>query len=108
MRLTIVWRVLSLVTLTLALSGQGLAEGQRDQKIGGLRDELGEGFRGVNKRLDSLQQALAGESVLGRYAAAEVEERERGERERIIVWSANAWPLHAFRRRQLQQHFVHW
>ena len=46
MRLTIVWRVLSLVTLTLALSGQGLAEGQRDQKIGGLVNDYTADFDG--------------------------------------------------------------
>ena len=32
-------------------------------------------FDGVDKRLDSLKQAMQGEPVLGRYAAAEVEER---------------------------------
>lgn len=32
-------------------------------------------FDAVDKKLDSLRQAINGESVLGRYAAAEVEER---------------------------------
>jgi len=32
-------------------------------------------FDGVDKKRDSLRQAINGESVLGRYAAAEVEER---------------------------------
>ena len=34
-------------------------------------DEL----KAVNKRIDNLRNAMTGESVLGRYAAAEVEER---------------------------------
>jgi chaperonin cofactor prefoldin len=40
-------------------------------EIGGLRDEVREN----TKRMESLKQAAFGESVLGRYAAAEVEER---------------------------------
>jgi polyhydroxyalkanoate synthesis regulator phasin len=32
-------------------------------------------FKAVNKRIDNLRNAMTGESVLGRYAAAEVEER---------------------------------
>ncbi|MEP9376943.1 hypothetical protein ABLE91_09535 [Aquabacter sp. CN5-332] len=32
-------------------------------------------FDGLDKRLDNMTQALRGESVLGRYAAAEVEDR---------------------------------
>jgi hypothetical protein len=45
-------------------------------------DEVGRQFRNVEqrfdrleKRLDNVRQAAVGESVLGRYAAAEVEER---------------------------------
>jgi tetrahydromethanopterin S-methyltransferase subunit G len=47
-----------------------------------LRAEMATGFRAVEARLvalddkvDSVKQAAFGESVLGRYAAAEVEER---------------------------------
>lgn len=32
-------------------------------------------FDGVDKKLESLRQAMIGESVLGRYTVAEVEER---------------------------------
>ncbi|MGL5116882.1 MAG: hypothetical protein ACRC7G_11530 [Beijerinckiaceae bacterium] len=32
-------------------------------------------FQAVNKRIDNLRNAINGESVLGRYAVAEVEER---------------------------------
>lgn len=46
MRLTIVWRVLSLAVLTLALSGQGLAEGQRDLRFGGLVNDYTANFDG--------------------------------------------------------------
>ena len=34
-----------------------------------------EGFEHVNERLKNLQQAMIGESVLGRYTVAQVEER---------------------------------
>jgi polyhydroxyalkanoate synthesis regulator phasin len=34
-----------------------------------------ERFDRIDKRLDNIRQAITGESVLGRYAAAEVEER---------------------------------
>jgi hypothetical protein len=40
-----------------------------------LRTEMREGFENVNERLRNLQQAMIGESVLGRYTVAEVEER---------------------------------
>lgn len=40
-----------------------------------LRTEVREGFENVNERLRNLQQAMIGESVLGRYTVAEVEER---------------------------------
>ncbi len=36
MNTTIVWRVLSLAALTLALSGQGMAQGSTQLKFGGL------------------------------------------------------------------------
>jgi polyhydroxyalkanoate synthesis regulator phasin len=39
------------------------------------RQESRDNFSAINDRFDSLRQAINGESVLGRYAAAEVEER---------------------------------
>lgn len=46
MRLTIVWRVLSLAALTLALSAQGLAEGQQDLRFGGVVNDYTADFDG--------------------------------------------------------------
>ena len=43
--------------------------------LASLRSEMADGFARVDKRLDSMHRAINGESVLGRYAAAEVEER---------------------------------
>jgi hypothetical protein len=40
-----------------------------------LRAEVREGFESVNERLKNLQQAMIGESLLGRYTVAEVEGR---------------------------------
>jgi hypothetical protein len=40
-----------------------------------LENKVDGGFARVDKRMDTLQQAMNGESLLGRYAAAEVEER---------------------------------
>jgi polyhydroxyalkanoate synthesis regulator phasin len=40
-----------------------------------MHSEMREGFESVNERLKNLQQAMIGESVLGRYTVAEVEER---------------------------------
>ncbi|TCK28785.1 hypothetical protein EV667_2798 [Ancylobacter aquaticus] len=39
------------------------------------RKETREGFEAVNKKIESLKQAMHGESVLGRYATAEFEDR---------------------------------
>jgi polyhydroxyalkanoate synthesis regulator phasin len=38
-------------------------------------DGVDQAIRDTNKRIDNLRNAMTGESVLGRYAAAEVEER---------------------------------
>ena len=46
MRLTIVWRLLSLVALTVALSGHGLAQGQRDLRYGGIINDYTANFDG--------------------------------------------------------------
>ena len=40
-----------------------------------LDEKVDAGFGQVNSRMDNIRQALNGESVLGRYAVAEVEER---------------------------------
>ncbi|MFS8035576.1 hypothetical protein ACI7BZ_01205 [Xanthobacter sp. AM11] len=45
------------------------------REIGAKLDGHDKRFDTVDKKLDSLRQAINGESVLGRYAAAEVEER---------------------------------
>jgi polyhydroxyalkanoate synthesis regulator phasin len=39
------------------------------------RRETRAGFETVNKKIESLKQAMHGESVLGRYASAEFEDR---------------------------------
>ena len=39
------------------------------------RDQTASNFAEVRSRMDNIRQALNGESVLGRYAAAEVEDR---------------------------------
>ena len=46
-----------------------------DRKRDALQAEVREGYESVNDRLKNLQQAMIGESVLGRYTVAEVEER---------------------------------
>jgi polyhydroxyalkanoate synthesis regulator phasin len=43
--------------------------------LSNLSTEVREGFENVNERLKNLQQAMIGESILGRYTVAEVEER---------------------------------
>jgi hypothetical protein len=47
MRLTIVWRLLSLAVLTLALGGQGVAQGQRDLRYGGVVNDYTANFDGI-------------------------------------------------------------
>lgn len=39
------------------------------------REETAANFKGMRSRLENLRQAAIGESVLGRYTVAEVEER---------------------------------
>ena len=46
-----------------------------DEKLGALDTKVDKNHQEVKDRLKSVQQAITGESVLGRYAAAEVEER---------------------------------
>ena len=48
------------------------------------RQESRDNFSAINDRFDSLRQAINGESVLGRYAAAEVEERLAALEKRIV------------------------
>lgn len=40
-----------------------------------VENKVDSGFERVDKRMDGLQQGINGESVLGRYAAGEVEDR---------------------------------
>jgi hypothetical protein len=44
-------------------------------RFDGLEGKVDNGFADVRSRMNSLRQAINGESVLGRYAASEVEER---------------------------------
>ncbi len=46
-----------------------------EDKVEGLDGKLERGHQELRSRMDNIRQALNGESVLGRYAAAEVEER---------------------------------
>jgi hypothetical protein len=46
-----------------------------DSKINALDEKIDRNHEEVKKRLDSLQRAMIGESVLGRYATAEFEDR---------------------------------
>jgi polyhydroxyalkanoate synthesis regulator phasin len=48
-----------------------------------LRSDVHEGFESVSERLKNLQQAMIGESVLGRYTVAEVEERLQNLEQRV-------------------------
>ena len=43
--------------------------------IEALDQKMGRGFADTRSRMESLRQAINGESVLGRYAASEVEKR---------------------------------
>lgn len=57
-----------------------------DRKFGDMDRKFGETddrFRSVEKRLDSQSQAITGESVMGRYTVAEVEEQLAAIRERL-------------------------
>lgn len=61
---------------TLRLLQDIRREGQELRKsVDRLEGRLEKGFSDLSERLDSLRQAAFGESVLGRYAAAEVEKR---------------------------------
>jgi polyhydroxyalkanoate synthesis regulator phasin len=48
-----------------------------------LRSAMREGFDNISDRLKNLQQAMIGESILGRYTVAEVEERLNDLEQRI-------------------------
>ena len=43
--------------------------------IKAMDEKVDSGFTDIRPRMESLRQAINGESVLGRYAASEVEER---------------------------------
>ena len=50
-------------------------DGKMDDKIGSLDQKIDRNQEELQKRIDSLRQAMLGESVLGRYATAEFDER---------------------------------
>lgn len=50
-------------------------ESRADGRFDSLEAKIDRHHDELTKRMDSLRQAINGESVLGRYAAAEVEER---------------------------------
>lgn len=53
------------------------------------QDEMRADMADLKKRLESVKQAAFGESVLGRYAAAEVEERIEAIEKRLSVLEGN-------------------
>jgi chaperonin cofactor prefoldin len=54
-----------------------------DQRLTVLSDKVDKNQDDLRSRIDNLRQAINGESVLGRYAAAEVEERLEALEKRI-------------------------
>jgi polyhydroxyalkanoate synthesis regulator phasin len=50
-------------------------DGKLDDKIASLDSKTDRNQEDLQKRIDSLRQAMLGESVLGRYATAEFDER---------------------------------
>ena len=50
-------------------------DGKFDDKITALDNKIDRNHEELQKRIDSLRQAMLGESVLGRYATAEFDER---------------------------------
>ena len=55
-----------------------------DRKVDQLEKKVDQNHVDVRSRLDNIRQALNGESVLGRYAAAEVEERLEAIEKRLL------------------------
>jgi hypothetical protein len=53
------------------------AIGTLDNRVGSLDKKMDRNHEELKERIESLRQAAFGESVLGRYAAAEVEEKSR-------------------------------
>jgi uncharacterized small protein (DUF1192 family) len=53
----------------------GALDGKFDDKIALLDSKIDRNQEELQKRIDSLRQAMLGESVLGRYATAEFDER---------------------------------
>lgn len=54
-----------------------------DDNVKSLDDKVDSGFADVRSRMDNLRQAINGESVLGRYAASEVDERLEALEQRV-------------------------
>jgi hypothetical protein len=53
----------------------GALDNKLDNKIASLDSKIDRNHEELQKRIDSLRPAMLGESVLGRYATAEFEER---------------------------------
>jgi hypothetical protein len=56
-----------------------------DNKITSLDNKVDRNHEEVRERFDSLRKLMAGESVLGRYATAEFEERIAAIEERLLA-----------------------
>jgi hypothetical protein len=56
-----------------------------DLKLGTLDKKIDRNHEEVKKRLDGIQRAITGESILGRYATAEFEERIAAIEHRLSV-----------------------
>jgi polyhydroxyalkanoate synthesis regulator phasin len=56
-------------------SAIGALDGKLDDKIASLDNKIDRNHEELQKRIDSIRQAMLGESVLGRYATAEFDER---------------------------------
>jgi hypothetical protein len=54
-----------------------------------LKDEVKRGFDRIDRRMDGMKDAIATESILGRYAAKEVEERLVAIEERVSLLEQN-------------------
>jgi polyhydroxyalkanoate synthesis regulator phasin len=62
------------------------AQGEDTRKaLEGLRTEMTQGFEHVGERLEHLTRLVSGESVLGRYAAANVDDRLEALEQRVAA-----------------------
>ena len=56
-----------------------------DNKVDGLDKKVDRNHEELKKRIESLRQAMLGESILGRYATAEFEERLSAAEKRVAT-----------------------